>query len=106
MDLWDRAEEGFIMGNVIEIYENNNFVLMTLPDKKIYYVSGDYKLIPEVFELEIGLSIAIIGDLIDRNNFVAKIIKPFLSHERPGFFPPKPFLPFNSERNIFPMRSN
>lgn len=92
MMIWNQAENGLLVGMIINIDKENNLRIIDF-NKKEWQVITDQAIVMIEVELKNGMRIKIIGEMIDENSFKAYRIMPA--------FPKRPPLPrFNFMRPV------
>lgn len=74
---WMQPEKGLLVGIILEIENNNNFIIKS-PRDRIWNIIGDNVLIRRMVDFSIGSRIKIIGEMKDDEVFIAEEVRPWI----------------------------
>ncbi len=72
---WMQPEKGLLLGIILEIENNDNFVIRDLSNK-IWQIKGDNLLVLGPVDFSVGAQIRLIGNISGDNEFSAKNLRP------------------------------
>ncbi len=81
--VWMNPEKGFLIGQVISSFVDNEFKLSDI-NRKVWLVSCDECLMPSGVKLNERDKVKIIGEKIDENNFIAEEVIMFFRQKEMG----------------------